>query len=63
MTQEPRRPGAEDERDATADAAPEGASEEARPDTPAGGTAVDDEDEIRDPDPDEPDPESGAAAG
>jgi hypothetical protein len=48
--------------EASADAAPEGASEEARPDD-APDEALDNEDSITDPDPEQADPESGAAAG
>ena len=47
--------------EASADAAPEGASEEARPDD-AQDEALENADAISDPDPEQADPESGAAA-
>ncbi len=62
MTDERRRPGAEEDPEATTDAAPEGASGAARPDVPEHEGAPDEE-SIRDPDPEQADPESGAAAG
>ena len=63
--------GSEEPADAGIDAAPEGASEQARPETDDGGEregndserALHDESAIDDPDADQPDPESGPASG
>ena len=68
-SQDPAR-GTEDPADAGIDAAPEGASEQARPEADDGEgqakeseRALHDEGAIDDPDPDQPDPESGPASG
>jgi hypothetical protein len=48
--------------EAGVDEAPEGTSDEGRPDTDEQERALHDEDSITDPDPEQPDPESGGAS-